>query len=349
MHVRIDGAEFNNGKTANERRQPRSAHPSQIDWKAPEFYDPAAVEKEMQRVFDICHSCRRCFNLCEFVSRCCSIWSINRRRRNWTASIRRISSRVVDACTLCDMCFMTKCPYVPPHEFNLDFPHLMLRYRAMEAEAGQDRFVDRQTRRDGSERRAGADWLRRWPTGSPRATTSGRAGRAFAAGLHPDAALPKYAGQKLVNLLLPKPRSVKPGGTRVRPQGGALCHLFRQLQNPEIGMATRAVLARNGVETEMVYPRCCGMPLLEQGRIAEVAPERREVRCRTGAWIDKGYDIIALVPSCALMLKFEWPLIVPDDTAVAELSKSTFDISEYVVDIARKEGLAPGMAATPAR
>ena len=36
---------------------------------------------------------------------------------------------VTDKCTLCDMCFMTKCPYVPPHEFNIDFPHLMLRYR----------------------------------------------------------------------------------------------------------------------------------------------------------------------------------------------------------------------------
>jgi len=49
------------------------------------------------------------------------------------------------------------------------------------------------------------------------------------------------------------------------------------------------------------------------------------------------------VPSCALMLKFEWPLIVPGDEAVAKLSRATFDISEYIVDIAKKEGLAPGL------
>jgi glycerol-3-phosphate dehydrogenase subunit C len=53
--------------------------------------------------------------------------------------------------------------------------------------------------------------------------------------------------------------------------------------------------------------------------------------------------VIALTPSCALMLKFEWPLILPKDPAVDRLSRATFDISEYVVDIAKKEGLAPGL------
>ena len=86
---------------------------------------------------------------------------------------------------------------------------------------------------------------------------------------------------------------------------------FVNYNNPSIGEATRAVLARNGVETEVVYPRCCGMPQLEQGDLAAVAASAKQVAASLGPWIDKGYDIIALVPSCALMLKFEWPLIVP--------------------------------------
>ena len=114
-----------------------------------------------------------------------------------------------------------------------------------------------------------------------------------------------------------------------------------------MGSAARAVLARNGVETEVVHPRCCGMPLLEQGRIGEVAEAAREVAAALGSWIDKGYDVIALVPSCALMLKFEWPLILPEDASIKRLSAATFDISEYVVDIARKQGLAPGLAPIP--
>ena len=97
--------------------------------------------------------------------------------------------------------------------------------------------------------------------------------------------------------------------------------------------------------TEIVYPTCCGMPQLEHGDLEAVAARSRKVAGELGPWIDKGYDIIALVPSCALMLKAEWPLILPDDGAVATLAAATRDIAEYVIEIDRKEGLAPGLSA----
>ncbi|HEX5452304.1 MAG TPA: heterodisulfide reductase-related iron-sulfur binding cluster, partial [Stellaceae bacterium] len=118
---------------------------------------------------------------------------------------------------------------------------------------------------------------------------------------------------------------------------------FANYNNPSIGEAAQAVLAKNGVEAEVLYPGCCRMPQLEAGDLAKVADSARHVAAALDPYIDRGYDIVALVPSCALMLKFEWPLIVPDDPAVARLSKATFDISEYIVDIAKKEGLAPGL------
>jgi glycerol-3-phosphate dehydrogenase subunit C len=85
------------------------------------------------------------------------------------------------------------------------------------------------------------------------------------------------------------------------------------------------------------------MPQLENGDIAAVAESAREVSAELKGWIDKGYDVISLVPSCTLMMKFEWPLIVPDDDNVKRLSKAMFDIDEYVVAIANKEGLAAGL------
>jgi len=118
---------------------------------------------------------------------------------------------------------------------------------------------------------------------------------------------------------------------------------FVNFNNTDIGAAARAVLARNGVETEVVYPACCGMPKLELGDIEAVAAAARQVTAALLPWVDKGYDVIALTPSCALMLKFEWPLILPKDPAVERLSQATFDVSEYVVDIAKKDGLAPGL------
>jgi glycerol-3-phosphate dehydrogenase subunit C len=43
------------------------------------------------------------------------------------------------------------------------------------------------------------------------------------------------------------------------------------------------------------------------------------------------------------MFKVEWPLVLPDDPDVKRLSEATYDVSEYVVDIAKKEGLAGGL------
>jgi glycerol-3-phosphate dehydrogenase subunit C len=319
-------------------------HP--IAWQDPAFTDPAAVEKELERVFDICHGCRRCFNLCDSFPRLFDLVDESPSQELDTVDPANFKS-VVDACTLCDMCFLTKCPYVPPHEFNLDFPHLMLRYRVMEERQGRVAQADKQlaaTDRNGT--LAGlVSGVANWATSRDNKTV-GPTLRS-AAGLHPDAELPKYASQKLVNLA-----AVTPTLNRDAPAFGRKAVLyatcFGNYNAPDVGLDSRSVLARNGVETEVVYPGCCGMPLLEQGRIADVARSAQDVAQSMKEWIAKGYDVIALVPSCALMLKFEWPLILPDDPDVAALSKATFDISEYVVDIARKEGIAPGLAATPA-
>ena len=314
-------------------------HP--IAWRDESFYDPAEIEKELRRVFDICHGCRRCFNLCDSFPILFDLVDASP-----TEELDGVDSRdfksVVDKCTLCDMCYMTKCPYVPPHEFNLDFPHLMLRYRAMEARQGRVSFPDKQlaeTDRNGVLAGLVAP-IANWATARGN-TTVGPIVRS-AAGLHPDAELPKYAGQSFQNLAAETPvlnRDAPAFGRKVVLY--ATC--FVNYNTPEVGVALRSVLARNGVESIVVHPSCCGMPLLEQGRIEDVAKNARKVATEMKDWITKGYDIIALVPSCALMLKSEWPLILPEDPDVITLSRATFDVAEYIVDIARKEGLAPGM------
>ena len=107
-----------------------------LDWRNPDFYDMAKIEAEMHRVFDICHTCRRCFNLCDSFPRLFDL--IDESATGELDAVKPVEyKKVVDACTLCDLCFMTKCPYVPPHEWALDFPHLMLRYRAAEVKQGK--------------------------------------------------------------------------------------------------------------------------------------------------------------------------------------------------------------------
>ena len=104
-------------------------HP--INFNHPDFLDQKKLDEEMRRVFDICHGCRRCFNLCDSFPKLFDMIDDSKNEDVESLSSDQFGS-VVNSCTLCDMCFMTKCPYVPPHEFNLDFPHLMLRYRVLQ-------------------------------------------------------------------------------------------------------------------------------------------------------------------------------------------------------------------------
>jgi glycerol-3-phosphate dehydrogenase subunit C len=315
-------------------------HP--IPWQEDEFYDEAKLDDELRRVFDICHGCRRCFNLCDSFPRLFDLIDESK-----TGELDLVESAgfkpVVDACTLCDMCFMTKCPYVPPHEFNLDFPHLMLRYRAIEHRKGKTSFVEKQvteTDRNGK-LAAPVAGLANWATKTGNGLT--RPFMQCCTGIDKNAALPEFAGKSFEA----RAKASPPVRNESAPAAGRKAVLyatcFANYNSPSIGEAAQAVLAKNGVDTEVVYPGCCGMPKLEHGDIAAVADAARKVAAEMKPWIEKGYDIVALVPSCALMLKFEWPLILPDDEDVRILSEATKDITEYVVDIARNEGLAEGM------
>src|SRR6202045_2006897 len=115
-------------------------HP--LQWRDPQFYDVTALETELERVFDICHGCRRCFSLCNAFPTLFD--AVDASPHGEVAGVeRQVFWQVVDHCYLCDMCFMTKCPYVPPHPWNVDFPHLMLRAKAAKFKQGGTKIRDR--------------------------------------------------------------------------------------------------------------------------------------------------------------------------------------------------------------
>jgi glycerol-3-phosphate dehydrogenase subunit C len=314
-----------------------------IPWRDEEFYDADALEAELRRTFDICHGCRRCFNLCDSFPRLFDLID-----ESETMELDSVKAEdfgpVIDACTLCDMCFMTKCPYVPPHEFNLDFPHLMLRARAVEKRTGKVPWTVRQiaeTDRNGKLAGVVAP-LANWANKNGNAVT--RPALEGVAGIDRRAELPKFHGKTFTARAHAEAPEINTDAPAHGRKAVLYATCFVNYNDPGIGTAAQAVLARNGVATEAVHPGCCGMPKLEHGDIERVAANAKRISAELVQWIDRGHDIVALVPSCALMLKFEWPLILPEDDAVKRLAEATWDLSEYVVDIARKEGLAPGLA-----
>jgi glycerol-3-phosphate dehydrogenase subunit C len=227
-----------------------------IAWEDPDFIDRTKTEWEMRRIWDICHTCRRCFNLCDAFPRLFDLID-----SSTTAELDSVTAgdyhKVANACTLCDMCFMTKCPYVPPHEFNVDFPHVMVRYRAVvlrEEKVYRHRRELAKTDRNGRLASLVAP-LANW--------ANNRGNRLIRPPLekmlviHRRAALPSYHGRTFVM----RARRSAPLADRAAPAARRKAVLyatcFVNYNNPNIGEATRAVLARNGVETEVLYPQCC--------------------------------------------------------------------------------------------
>ena len=316
-------------------------HP--IRWQDPDFLDEAKLDEELRRVFDICHGCRRCFNLCDSFPRLFDLVDESESGELDTVDSKDFKS-VVDACTLCDMCFLTKCPYVPPHEWNLDFPHLMVRYRALQLKKGEISSIEQrltETDKNGAIG-CGLSGIANWASDRGNALT--RPMMQGLLGVHRDAALPKFESERFSAASAANPPAVNTDAPAHGRKAVIYATCFAEYNNAAIGHAARAVLAKNGVETEIAYPGCCGMPQLEHGDLVRVAANAEKVAADMVDWIDKGYDVIAPVPSCALMLKFEWPLILPDDESVKRLAAATFDISQYMVDIAKNEGLADGMS-----
>ena len=312
-------------------------HP--IAWQDDAFYDETALDAELRRVFDICHGCRRCFNLCDSFPKLFDLID-----ESPNEDVDHLDSKdfkpVTDACTLCDMCFMTKCPYVPPHEFNLDFPHLMLRARAVEHQKGQTSFADSQlanTDRNGALGSGLSDFANF-------ATKDGSIARGVmqaTLGIDKNAFLPEFAEVPLTKKVaggLPSPNPDAPAfGRKVVLY--ASCYGEFNDQTP--GDAAIKLLAHNGVQLRVEHPQCCGMPKFENGDLSAVAGSAEAVAAFFGPMIDAGYDVVPLTTSCALMLKFEWPLLLPGNEAVAKLAKATFDLSEIVVDLSKKHGLMP--------
>jgi len=320
-----------------------------IKWQDPDFADEAKLDAEMRRVFDICHGCRRCFNLCDSFPRLFDLIDNSPKE-----DVEHLASEdfkpIVEACTLCDMCFMTKCPYVPPHPFMLDFPHLMLRHRFVEAKKGNrnQEWVQRQLAemdRNASMARFAAP-LVNWA--SDKHNKPVRALMEKTAGIDAKATLPKFHARTFVSAARQEDNDVNRAAPAFGKRKAALyATCFVNYNKPDTGMDARAVLNHIGVETKVAYPGCCGMPFLEQAELGRVAQNAAKVSKQLVKLIDEGYDIVALTASCGLMLKFEWALVLPDNQDVKRVAGHVFDIDEYVVDVAKKEGLPAGLTPLP--
>ena len=309
-----------------------------LDWKSADFYDEEKLYAEVERVFGICHGCRRCVNLCTAFP---SLFDLI--DDGPTGEVDGVDKKryweVVDRCYLCDMCYMTKCPYVPPHPWNLDFPHTMLRAKAFKFKKGDIKMRDRLlSSTDAVGKLASIPVVAQFVNGANRASAT-RSLMQRTLGVHKDRELPEYSSRRFR-------RHAQPDATFPVRDGGntpgkvaifATCYV--NYNEPGIGHDLLRILAHNEIPTALVEKEaCCGMPKLELGDLAGVA-RLKDLNIPVLAEVARaGYALVTPVPSCTLMFKQELPLMFPGDADVKAVADAMYDPFEYLV-LRYKDGL----------
>ena len=319
-------------------------HP--LDWQSADFYDAAQLDQELERVFNICHGCRRCVNLCTAFPTLFDLVD-----GSPTLEIDGVSKadfgKVVDQCYLCDMCYMTKCPYVPPHAWNVDFPHLMLRAKAVKFRTGDVRFRDRLlSSTDALGKLASIPVVVQVVNAVNQAGfTRGIMDRVL--GIHQDRVLPEYDSAKFRSTARPVAAFPVKDGKATPGKVAIFSTCYVNYNEPGIGHDLLKILAHNEVPAIIVGKEaCCGMPKLELGDLEAVARSKVANIPVLAGLAREGYAILTAVPSCTLMFKQELPLMFPDDANVKAVAEAMFDPFEYLVS-RHKDGLLKTGFSTP--
>jgi Fe-S oxidoreductase len=306
-------------------------HP--LDWKSPDFYNEEKLLEEMERIFEICHGCRRCVSLCDAYPTLFDLVD-----ESETFEIDGVAKedywKVVDQCFMCDLCYQTKCPYVPPHEWNLDFPHVMLRAKAVQFKKGERKLSAKLLSNTKIQGR-----IATIPVVSDLINAGNRNSgvrkilektldldhRAHLPEFHSDTLRRRDKGRQ--------PAAVEAqvaGPTRGKAALFTTCYC--NVNTPDIGQDLIRVFEHNNIPVRLTRKEeCCGMPKLEQGDLETVDKYRKANIPELISLIDEGWDIVAAIPSCVLMFKQELPLMYPDDPDVQKVKQHIFDPFEYLV------------------
>ncbi|MFQ5991301.1 MAG: heterodisulfide reductase-related iron-sulfur binding cluster [Nitrospiraceae bacterium] len=298
------------------------------------------LEKETLRIYEVCDGCRRCFNLCP------SFITLFDRIDAHDSDLLKLApadfEQVATECYFCKLCY-NHCPYTPPHQYEIDFPRLMIAWKQrLAAEKGvrwRDRLLVR-TDLMGKLNSLSAP-LVNWVMRTPWMRTL----LEKVLGVHRDRHVLAYQSETFPRWWHRR-NPLKPAAPRGKVALFASCMV--NYQATDVGKAAVQVLERNGVEVAVPEQQCCGMPSFDIGDTGSIVKAAKANLASLRSWLDAGYDVVSPVPSCSLMLKREYPSLLPGDDA-KNLSERTFDICEYLMRLKRSGSLVTDFPHNPGR
>ena len=305
-------------------------HP--LAWTEADFWDETQLDAELERVFNICHGCRRCVSLCNAFPTLFDLID-NSSTLEIDGVAKTDYAKVVEHCYLCDLCYQTKCPYVPPHQWNVDFPHLMLRTKAVHFKRHGVPLKAKILSSTTTVGRMASIPVVAVVVNAVNASGVGRKLLDKTLGVHPDAMVPAYhsrTARKRLRHAKAEGKATPAGRTHGKVAIFATCYCDVSL--PQVVEDLHAVLIHNGIPTRMVMQEvCCGMPKLELGDLDSVRAYKEKNIPVLAALARAGFDLLAPIPSCVLMFKQELPLMFPADADVLLVKQRFFDPFEYLM------------------
>ncbi|NOS97035.1 MAG: Fe-S oxidoreductase [Methylotenera sp.] len=309
-----------------------------LDWQNPDFYDEEKLNHELERVFDICHGCRRCVSLCNTFPTLFDLID-----NNPTMEVEGVDKKdfmqVVDQCYMCDLCYMTKCPYTPPHQWNLDFPHTMLRAKAVKYKKAEVGFSEKLLASTDVHGQFAGIPIVVQTINAVNSTKIMRNVMEKTLGIDKDAWLPSFATEKFRHGAAKSEGFVVKDGAKTPGKVAIYSTCYVNYNEPGIGHDLLKVLAHNEIPYILVdKEQCCGMPKLELGDLDGVAKSKEANIPHLVKYAKEGYAILSAIPSCTLMFKQEIPLMFPNCEDTKLVQESMWDPFEYLI-ARKKDGL----------
>lgn len=316
-------------------------HP--LNQNDPVFWDENNLNKELERVYDICHGCRRCVSLCNAFPTLFDLIDESKTMEVDGVDVADYS-KVVDQCYLCDLCYLTKCPYVPPHEWNVDFPHLMLRAKAVKFKKGESKFRDKLITSTDMIGKVASKPVINTVVNSANQNGVLRGLLDKTLGIHKEAQLPEYTNKparKKLAAHIYDPKNAANVASHTENNTGEKVTLFTtcycNYNEPSIADSVIKILRHNKVTVNLAAKEhCCGMPKLELGDLKSVSQLKDKNIPVLYDMVTAGHIIVAAVPSCVLMFKQELPLMFPEDEKVKAVAAAFYDPFEYLHSLHKK-------------
>jgi Fe-S oxidoreductase len=316
------------------------------DPNEPKYWDKQALDKEIERVFEVCHGCRMCFKYCDSFPNLFRFID-----DKYDGDLKKLTAQdtqeVMDACFQCKLCEV-QCPYTPRegHEFQLDFPKLVHRYNAIKA---KERDVAPPLRDkiladpDLSGKAARASF------GMANKLSRVKLHRIFmekTLGIHRDKLLPDFSNQTFEKMAEEKGKLTQ----QTNSEAVLFQTCYVQNNEPDIGFDTLEVLEHNGVQCGCVKGLgCCGMPAWERGDLPRVQQLAKHNLDRLMPYVEAGAKVLAINPTCSMMMKQEYAeLVGPEDQERAKkLAEAVQNPTDFLWNIRKEERFQRDFQSTP--